>query len=167
MAIQVDPLDYLELDRLLSEEERAIRDAVRDFWCGPNGHLADLARPLAGSSDTYRHSGRGPGASVNIVTVHDGFPLHDLVTYNHKHNEANGEDNRDGENHNRGWNCGTEGETDDELVNALRERQKRNMLATLFLGLIVMTVLFAGLVWHRYAQAALAEAHAEREAARA
>ena len=110
------------------------RDAVRDFWCGPNGHLADLARPLAGSSDTYQHSGRGPGASVNIVTVHDGFPLHDLVTYNHKHNEANGEHNRDGENHNRGWNCGTEGETDDELVNALRERQKRNMLATLFLS---------------------------------
>jgi isoamylase len=110
------------------------RDAVRDFWCGPNGHLADLARPLAGSSDTYQHSGRGPGASVNIVTVHDGFPMHDLVTYNHKHNEANGEDNRDGENHNRGWNCGTEGETDDELVNALRERQKRNMLATLLLS---------------------------------
>ena len=110
------------------------RDAVRDFWCGPHGHLADLARPLAGSSDTYQHSGRGPGASVNIVTVHDGFPLHDLVAYNHKHNEANGEDNRDGEGHNRGWNCGAEGETDDELVNALRERQKRNLLATLFLS---------------------------------
>ena len=110
------------------------RDAVRDFWCGPVGHLADLARPLTGSSDTYRHSGRGPGASVNIVTVHDGFPLHDLVSYNHKHNEANGEDNRDGENHNRGWNCGAEGETDDELVIALRERQKRNLLTTLFLS---------------------------------
>jgi isoamylase len=110
------------------------RDAVRDFWCGPGGHLADLARPLAGSSDTYRHSGRGPGASVNIVTVHDGFPLHDLVSYNHKHNDANGEGNRDGESHNRGWNCGAEGETDDEVVLALRERQKRNLLATLFLS---------------------------------
>jgi len=110
------------------------RDTVRDFWCGPVGHISDLARPLSGSSDTYEHSGRGPGASVNIVTVHDGFPLHDLVSYNQKHNEANGEDNRDGENHNRGWNCGAEGETDDEVVIALRERQKRNMLATLFLS---------------------------------
>jgi isoamylase len=110
------------------------RDAVRDFWCGPSAHVADLARPLAGSSDTFQHSGRGPGASINIVTVHDGFPLHDLVSYNHKHNDANGEDNRDGENHNRGWNCGAEGETDDEVVLALRERQKRNLLATLFLS---------------------------------
>ena len=110
------------------------RDTVRDFWCGPVGHVADLARPLAGSSDTYQHSGRGPGASVNIVTVHDGFTLHDLVSYNHKHNAANGEDNRDGENHNRGWNCGAEGETDDEVVRALRERQKRNLLATLLLS---------------------------------
>jgi len=110
------------------------RDAVRDFWCGPLGHIADLARPLCGSSDTYQHSGRGPGASVNIVTVHDGFPLHDLVSYNQKHNDANGEDNRDGENHNRSWNCGAEGETDDEVVVALRERQKRNLLTTLFLS---------------------------------
>ena len=110
------------------------RDAVRDFWCGPVGHLGDWARPLAGSSDTFQHSGRGPTASVNIVTVHDGFTLHDLVSHNHKHNAANGEDNRDGENHNRGWNCGAEGETDDELVLALRERQKRNLLATLFLS---------------------------------
>jgi isoamylase len=111
------------------------RDQVRDFWCGPVGHVNDLARPLSGSSDTYTHSGRGPGASVNIVTVHDGFTLHDLVSYNQKHNEANLEDNRDGENHNRSWNCGAEGETDDEVVIALRERQKRNLLATLFLSL--------------------------------
>jgi len=111
------------------------RDAVRDFWCGPIGHASDLARPLSGSSDTYAHSGRGPGASVNIVTVHDGFTLHDLVAYNGKHNEANLEDNRDGENHNRSWNCGAEGETDDEVVIALRERQKRNLLATLCLSL--------------------------------
>ncbi len=110
------------------------RDAVRDFWCGPAGHIADLAPPLCGSSDIYRHSGRGPGASVNLVTVHDGFPLHDLVSYNHKHNDANGEENRDGENHNRGWNCGAEGEIDDEVVIALRERQKRNLLTTLFLS---------------------------------
>ena len=107
---------------------------MRDFWCGPGAHIAGLARPLAGSSDTYGHSGRGPWASVNIVTVHDGFTLHDLVSHNHKHNTANREDNRDGEGHNRGWNCGVEGKTDDEVVLALRERQKRNLLATLFLS---------------------------------
>jgi glycogen operon protein len=111
------------------------RDAVRDFWCGEAGHGAGLARPLAGSSETYAPSGRGPAASVNIVTVHDGFPLHDLVSYNGKHNDANGEENRDGENHNRSWNCGAEGETDDEVVLALRERQKRNLLSTLLLSL--------------------------------
>jgi glycogen operon protein len=111
------------------------RDTVRDVWCGADGHMAALARPLCGSSETYAHSGRGPTTSVNLVTVHDGFPLHDLVSYNGKHNEANGEDNRDGENHNRGWNCGIEGETDDEVVLALRERQKRNLLATLLLSL--------------------------------
>jgi glycogen operon protein len=110
------------------------RDAVRDYWCGPEGHMALIAAPLCGSSETYIHSGRGPGASVNVVTVHDGFPLHDLVSYNGKHNEANGEDNRDGENHNRGWNCGVEGETDDEVVLAMRERQKRNLLTTLLMS---------------------------------
>jgi len=110
------------------------RDEVRDFWCTPTGHIAGLAGPLCGSSEIYRHSGRGPWASVNIITVHDGFTLHDLVSYNHKHNTANGEGNRDGDNHNRSWNCGAEGETDDELVIALRERQKRNLLATLLLS---------------------------------
>jgi isoamylase len=117
-----------------SEWNGGYRDAVRDFWCGPDGHVATLARPLAGSSEVYAPSGRGPQASVNIVTVHDGFTLHDLVSYNGKHNEANGEDNRDGENHNRGWNSGAEGPTDDELVNVLRERSKRNLLATLFVS---------------------------------
>jgi glycogen operon protein len=110
------------------------RDGIRDFWCGPVGHVNDVAPQLAGSSETYRHSGRGPNASVNIVTVHDGFTLNDLVSYNQKHNEANHEDNRDGENHNRSWNCGAEGDTDDEVVIALRERQKRNLIATLLLS---------------------------------
>ncbi|HWP20607.1 MAG TPA: glycogen debranching protein GlgX [Burkholderiaceae bacterium] len=110
------------------------RDTVRGFWCGQQGHLAALSERLCGSSDLYRHSGRLPTDSINFVTAHDGFTLHDLVSYNDKHNEANGEDNRDGENHNRSWNCGAEGPTDDEVVRALRERQKRNLLATLFLS---------------------------------
>jgi glycogen operon protein len=117
-----------------SEWNGAWRDAVRDFWCGPEGRAATVAGPLSGSSEIYAPSRRGPGASVNIVTVHDGFTLHDLVSYNGKHNEANGEDNCDGESHNRGWNCGAEGEIDDEVVDALRERQKRNLLATLFVA---------------------------------
>ncbi len=110
------------------------RDTVRDFWNGPEPHAAGVTRGLAGSADTYKPSGRGPAASVNIVTVHDGFTLHDLVSYNGKHNEANQEDNRDGESHNRSWNCGIEGVTQDEVVLALRERQKRNLLATLLLS---------------------------------
>jgi isoamylase len=117
-----------------SEWNGGYRDKVREFWNGMTGHIGELARPLAGSSETYAPSGRGPTASVNIVTVHDGFTLHDLVSYNSKHNEANGEDNRDGENHNRSWNCGAEGETDDEVVLAMRERQKRNLLTTLLLS---------------------------------
>ncbi|UZD55370.1 glycogen debranching protein GlgX [Caldimonas aquatica] len=110
------------------------RDTVRGFWCGQQGHLAALSERLCGSSDLYRACGRLPTDSINFITVHDGFTLHDLVSYNVKHNEANGEDNRDGDNHNRSWNCGAEGPTDDEVVNALRERQKRNLLATLFLS---------------------------------
>jgi glycogen operon protein len=108
------------------------RDTVRGFWCQRETPLAHLVERLAGSASLFQSSGRAPTDSVNIVTVHDGFTLHDLVSYNLKHNEANGEDNRDGENHNRGWNCGFEGETADELVNAQRERLKRNLLATLF-----------------------------------
>jgi len=111
------------------------RDTVRAFWAGEPGHLPELSRRLCGSSDLYQRRGRSPTDSVNFVTVHDGFTLHDLVSYQHKHNEANGEDNRDGENHNRSWNCGAEGETDDEVVLALRERQKRNLLTTLFVSL--------------------------------
>ena len=110
------------------------RDTVRDFWRGCEGSLADFAARLCGSADIYGHSGRSPSASVNCITVHDGFTLHDLVSYDEKHNEANAEENRDGESHNRSWNCGVEGETDDAVVLALRERQKRNLLATLLLS---------------------------------
>jgi isoamylase len=93
-----------------------------------------MATRLAGSSDLYEHSGRRPYASINFVTCHDGFTLHDLVSYNEKHNEANGEDNRDGESHNLSWNFGVEGPTDDPEIRAMRERQKRNFLATLLLS---------------------------------
>jgi glycogen operon protein len=110
------------------------RDTVRDVWSGARVGVRDLAYRLTGSSDLYRSDGRRPFASVNFVTAHDGFPLADLVTYEAKHNEANGEDNRDGESHNRNWNCGVEGPTDDPEVLALRARQVRNLLATLLLS---------------------------------
>ncbi|MGI9046497.1 MAG: glycogen debranching protein GlgX [Burkholderiales bacterium] len=110
------------------------RDDVRSYWKGDGGLIGDLAYRLAGSSDLYESGGRRPYASVNFITAHDGFTLHDLVSFNDKHNEANGEDNRDGESHNRSWNCGAEGPTDDPAINALREQQKRNFLATLFLS---------------------------------
>ena len=110
------------------------RDSVRDFWRGTDGSLQEFAGRLAGSADIFGPSRRPPTASVNLVTVHDGFTLNDLVSYNEKHNEANGEDNRDGESHNRSWNCGVEGPTEDPAVNALRERQKRNFIATLFVS---------------------------------
>lgn len=96
--------------------------------------MRDLGYRLSGSSDLYAWGGRRPYASVNFVTAHDGFTLRDLVSYEHKHNEANGEDNRDGTNDNRSWNCGAEGETDDADVNALRRRQVRNLLTTLLLS---------------------------------
>ena len=96
--------------------------------------MSELATRLAGSNDLYAHSGRQPYASINFITAHDGFTLHDLVSYNEKHNEANGEENRDGENNNLSWNCGVEGPTDDPEIIALRERQKRNFLATLLLS---------------------------------
>jgi isoamylase len=111
------------------------RDVVRSVWKGEGGLIGELAYRLTGSSDLYAHSGRRPYASINFVTAHDGFTLEDLVSYNEKHNEANGEDNRDGESHNRSWNCGVEGPTDDPAIRALRARQKRNFLATLFLSL--------------------------------
>lgn len=110
------------------------RDSVRAYWKGEGGVVGDLAYRLTGSSDLYERGGRRPYASINFVTAHDGFTLEDLVSYNGKHNEANGEDNRDGENHNISWNFGVEGPTDDPQVSALRARQKRNFLATLLLS---------------------------------
>jgi isoamylase len=110
------------------------RDTVRDYWRGEPATLDELAYRLTGSADLYEHTGRRPVASINFVTAHDGFTLRDLVSYNDKHNEANKEDNRDGESHNRSWNCGVEGPTDDKDINALRARQQRNFLATLLLS---------------------------------
>jgi glycogen operon protein len=119
---------------LWSEWNGQYRDTVRDFWRGEPATLAEFASRLSGSSDLYEHTGRRPIASVNFVTAHDGFTLADLTAYNEKHNEANGEDNRDGESHNRSWNCGTEGPTDDPEINDLRGRQRRNFLTTLLLS---------------------------------
>lgn len=110
------------------------RDCVRDYWIGADSMLGEFANRITGSSDLYRDDYRTPAASINFVTAHDGFTLHDLVTYNEKHNEANGEDNNDGDSHNRSWNCGVEGETTDGEINALRAQQKRNLLTTLFLS---------------------------------
>ncbi|MDQ4488854.1 glycogen debranching protein GlgX [Sinomonas sp. ASV486] len=110
------------------------RDTVRDFWRGEPSTLGEFASRLTGSADLYQHNGRRPVASINFVTAHDGFTLRDLVSYNEKHNEANGEDNNDGESHNRSWNCGAEGPTDDPAVLELRARQQRNFIATLLLS---------------------------------
>jgi glycogen operon protein len=117
-----------------SEWNGKYRDAVRSYWKGDGGIMGELASRLSGSSDLFGHGGRGPTASVNFVTAHDGFTLNDLVSYNQKHNEANLEHNRDGESDNRSWNCGVEGPSDDPQIVSLRERQKRNFLATLFLS---------------------------------
>ena len=119
---------------LWSEWNGKYRDTIRRYWKGDDRQAAEIGYRLTGSSDLYSLSGRKPTASVNFVTAHDGFTLHDLVTYNEKHNEANGEENRDGANDNHSWNCGVEGETSDPKINALREQQKRNFLATLFLS---------------------------------
>jgi len=110
------------------------RDTVRDFWRGEPATLDEFAYRLSGSADLYEHTARRPVASINFVTAHDGFTLRDLVSYNEKHNEANGEDNNDGESHNRSWNCGAEGPTDDAGINELRARQQRNFLTTLLLS---------------------------------
>lgn len=110
------------------------RDCVRRFWKGADQTTSELATRLSGSSDLYEQSGRKPYASINFITCHDGFTLEDLVSYNDKHNEQNGEENRDGSNENNSWNCGAEGSTDEAQVRALRQRQKRNMLATLLLS---------------------------------
>jgi isoamylase len=119
---------------LWTEWNGKYRDTVRDYWRGEPATLAEFASRLTGSADLYENDGRRPFASVNFATAHDGFTLHDLVSYNEKHNEANGEGGADGESHNRSWNCGAEGETDDLEIVALREQQKRNFLTTLFLS---------------------------------
>jgi isoamylase len=119
---------------LWSEWNGKYRDTVRDYWRGEDQTLGDFANRFTGSSDLYALTGRVPSASINFVTAHDGFTLADLVSYNEKHNQANGEDNRDGESHNRSWNCGVEGPADDPGVLALRRRQQRNFLATLMLS---------------------------------
>jgi glycogen operon protein len=119
---------------LWSEWNGKYRDTVRDFWRGTDQNLAEFAYRFTGSSDLYQGSARRPYASINFITAHDGFTLRDLVSYNEKHNEANKEDNRDGENHNRSWNCGEEGPSENPQVTALRSRQQRNFLATLMLS---------------------------------
>jgi glycogen operon protein len=119
---------------LWSEWNGRYRDTVRDFWRGESATLGEFASRLTGSSDLYQADARHPGASVNFVTAHDGFTGRDLVSYNEKHNEANGEGGADGEPYNRSWNCGVEGDTDDPEVLALRRRQQRNFLATLMLS---------------------------------
>ncbi len=110
------------------------RDTVRDYWRGQTVGVSDMAYRLTGSSDLYQADGRAPSASINFITAHDGFTLHDLVAYNSKHNEANGEDNRDGSDDNRSWNCGAEGDTDDPDILELRARQQRNLFATTFIS---------------------------------
>ncbi len=110
------------------------RDCVRDFWRGEDQTLAEFAARFTGSSDLYENTSRLPYASINFITAHDGFTLNDLVSYNEKHNAANGEDNNDGESHNRSWNCGAEGPADDPEIGRLRNRQKRNFLAVLLLS---------------------------------
>ncbi len=110
------------------------RDCIRDYWRSADSMLGEFGQRFTGSPDLYQDDYRRPTASINFITAHDGFTLNDLVSYDEKHNEANGEDNKDGESHNRSWNCGVEGETDDPAILALRQQQKRNLLATLFLS---------------------------------
>jgi glycogen operon protein len=126
---------------LWSEWNGKYRDSIRDFWRGQDQTLPEFGYRLTGSSDLYENTGRLPYASVNFVTAHDGFTLHDLVSYNQKHNEANGEGGRDGEDHNRSWNCGVEGETEDTEVLALRAKQRRNLVTTLLLSAGVPMIL--------------------------
>ncbi len=119
---------------LWTEWNGKYRDTVRDFWRGEPATLGEFASRITGSSDLYQHDGRRPYASINFVTAHDGFTMYDLVAYNGKHNEANGEGNRDGADDNRSWNCGAEGDTDDPAVLELRHRQQRNLMGTLLLS---------------------------------
>jgi len=138
---QVDSYDLGRFPAQWSEWNGRYRDTVRDFWRSKDGTLADFASRLSGSADLFGGSRRRPSASVNIVTTHDGFTLRDLVSYDTKHNNANGEDGRDGADDNRSWNCGAEGPTDDPAVLALRARQQRALLATLLLSLGVPMIL--------------------------
>jgi len=124
-----------------SEWNGDYRDVVREFWCGSEGLLPSFATRFAASQDIFSEGRRRPWSSVNFITAHDGFTLQDLVSYNDKHNEANGEDNRDGHDDNKSWNCGVEGPTDDPEILQLRRRQKKNLLATLFLSQGVPMVL--------------------------
>jgi glycogen operon protein len=124
------------------------RDTIRSYWKGDGGLIGELAYRITGSSDLYARSGRRPYASINFVTAHDGFTLQDLVSYNQKHNEANGEDNRDGTDNNHRWNCGVEGPADDSEVNGLRARKKRNFLATLLLSQGVPMLLAGDAIGH-------------------
>ncbi len=133
---------------LWAEWNGKYRDEVRRFWKGDEGRVGEVAYRLTGSPDLYQTTGKRPYASINFVTAHDGFTLNDLVSYNEKHNEANGEDNHDGDNHNNSWNCGVEGPTEDPEINKLRERQRRNFLTTLFLSQGV-PMLCAGDEWAR------------------
>ena len=119
---------------LWAEWNGKYRDAMRSFWKGDEGRVGEIAYRLTGSPDLYQHSGRRPYASINFVTAHDGFTLKDLVSYNKKRNELNGDNNTDGDNNNQSWNCGVEGPTDDLEINELRERQRRNFLTALFLS---------------------------------
>src|SRR5213595_1644889 len=120
---------------LWAEWNGKYRDTMRSFWKGDEGHIGEIAYRLTGSPDLYQHSGRRPYAIINFVTAHDGFTLNDLVSYNEKQNEANGDKNHDVDNNNQSWNCGAQGPTNDAEINALRERQRRNFLTTLFLSL--------------------------------
>jgi glycogen operon protein len=117
-----------------SEWNGKYRDTLRGFWKSDQGKANETSLRLLGSPDLYADDGRSPANSVNFITAHDGFTLNDLVSYNDKHNDANGEDNKDGSNDNMSWNCGAEGETDDQEINELREKQKRNFLTTLLLS---------------------------------
>jgi isoamylase len=119
---------------LWAEWNGKYRDTVRSFWKGDEGRIGEMGYRLTGSPDLYQHNGRRPYASINFVTAHDGFTLNDLVSYNEKHNELNGDGNNDGDNNNLSWNCGVEGPTDDPQINALRDRERRNFLTTLFLS---------------------------------
>lgn len=133
---------------LWSEWNGIYRDNVRRFWKGDLGLLPDFSTRLSGSSDLYKDDGRKPYASINFITCHDGFTLHDLVSYNDKHNEANGEQNQDGANDNNSWNCGVEGPTDDQAINTLRAQQKRNFMTTLLLSAGVPMILSGDEICH-------------------